>query len=321
MNTFCEFLLKSSKHLYTKVCPPQRAAPQCILDLAVANQQISSRLTDKSPFMAARLGATELACMANFFGIHTQKRDIFGYIKGQAQPWWWNRSILAQMEKWSGFFPPTPENAERFCNLMITCLDDVDILGSWLHQELLFEKNLMRAVKVELQLLNPFFVDSPWTHKLEGKRVLVIHPFSDTIRDQYAKRNKIFPNGLLPDFTLITLKAEQTIGGASAHHQSWFAALESMKERMLQTEFDVCLVGCGAYGFPLASHAKRMGKKAIHLGGALQILFGIKGRRWEDPKQTHLYAAYQKIFNEHWVRPSQSETPVTANNVENACYW
>ena len=27
-------------------------------------------------------------------------------------------------------------------------------------------------------------------------------------------------------------------------------------------------LGCGAYGFPLAAHVKRMGKKAIHMGGS-----------------------------------------------------
>lgn len=33
------------------------------------------------------------------------------------------------------------------------------------------------------------------------------------------------------------------------------------------------------YGFPLAAHVKHKGKQAIHLGGTLQLLFGIKGNR------------------------------------------
>ena len=50
-----------------------------------------------------------------------------------------------------------------------------------------------------------------------------------------------------------------------------------MKSQMDQTDYDIALIGCGAYGFPLAAHAKRMGKQAIHMGGSLQLLFGIRG--------------------------------------------
>lgn len=32
-------------------------------------------------------------------------------------------------------------------------------------------------------------------------------------------------------------------------------------------DYDICLIGYSAYGFPLAAHAKRKGKKAVHLGG------------------------------------------------------
>ena len=48
--------------------------------------------------------------------------------------------------------------------------------------------------------------------------------------------------------------------------------------------FDVAIIGCGAYGMPLAAMLKQAGKQAIHLGGATQLLFGIKGKRWEEIK-------------------------------------
>jgi hypothetical protein len=85
-------------------------------------------------------------------------------------------------------------------------------------------------------------------------------------------------------------------------------------------EFDICLIGCGAYGFPLAAHVKRMGKKAVHLGGSLQLLFGIKGKRWENPNYNEVYN-YSNLINEHWVYPSLHETPQHASKVEEACYW
>jgi hypothetical protein len=98
-----------------------------------------------------------------------------------------------------------------------------------------------------------------------------------------------------------------------------------MEDRMDSTEYDIALIGCGAYGFPLAAHAKRMGKKAVHLGGALQILFGIKGKRWEDPNYSVGFGnrtnPYLEMFNEYWVRPSADECPKDAKSVENGCYW
>ena len=95
-----------------------------------------------------------------------------------------------------------------------------------------------------------------------------------------------------------------------------------MKKEIDKVDYDVCLLGCGAYGFPLAAHCKRKGKQAIHLGGILQLLFGIKGKRWEtDPGYINDFPYASTYYNEYWVRASAMETPQKANDVENGCYW
>ena len=63
--------------------------------------------------------------------------------------------------------------------------------------------------------------------------------------------------------------------------------------------FEEYYIGCGAYGLPLTSMLKASGKKAIHLGGATQILFGIKGKRW-DHEATYDYV--RNFYNENWVK-------------------
>jgi hypothetical protein len=90
-----------------------------------------------------------------------------------------------------------------------------------------------------------------------------------------------------------------------------------MKRKIDCIDYDICIIGCGAYGLPLAAHVKRNGKKSIHLAGATQLLFGIKGKRWEQ----FLVWPYSNLFNEHWVRPGQDEKPKNASVVEGACYW
>jgi hypothetical protein len=130
----------------------------------------------------------------------------------------------------------------------------------------------------------------------------------------------LFDRDMLPEFRLRTLRAVQSIAGERTPYASWFEALQSMKDAMDGADYEICLVGCGAYGFPLAAHAKRRGRKAVHLGGSLQLLFGIRGHRWEDPRYHELYD-YSQLMNEHWVRPDEQERPQGAGQVEGACYW
>lgn len=63
---------------------------------------------------------------------------------------------------------------------------------------------------------------------------------------------------------------------------NWFETLEYMKGEVAKADFDVALIGCGAYAFPLASYVKRLGKKSVITAGATQLLFGIKGARWDN---------------------------------------
>lgn len=200
---------------------------------------------------------------------------------------------------------------------MLEDTQQVDILGSWLHEERHLAQGLSRAKRIMLEDLEPFFCSNPWTKALEGKKVLVVHPFVSTIEKQYKKRDLLFDNNLLPEFDLKTIKAVQSVAGTETEFKDWFEALEYMKQQIDATDYDICIIGCGAYGFPLAAHVKRSGKKAIHMAGATQLLFGIIGKRWED----YIVFPYMNLFNEHWVRPGENEKPKNANVVEGACYW
>ena len=284
-----------------------------------ASNLSSQSLLSNKPTMIARLGSTELSCMINYLGVMQSEKykSIKGYISHKTPPWWWNSSIINQMQNWSGFFPARVDKIEQFCELMIADLANVDILGSWLKEESFFADELLHAKKVMLEDLEPFFTPNPWTKALENKKVLVVHPFAETIKSQYQQREKLFDNGLLPAFDLEVIPAVQSIAGQKTEFVDWFAALDSMKEQIANRDFDVCILGCGAYGFPLASFVKNMGKQSIHIGGATQLLFGIKGKRWEE----FIVYPYTNLFNDYWVRPNETETPKKSTAVEGGCYW
>ena len=286
---------------------------------AYTSELISRALLSNKPTMIARLGSTEMWCMTNYLGVKNpdKYKSIKGYICSQTPPWWWQKSAILQLQNWSGFFPAKVDKVEQFCELMIADLPNVDILGSWLKEESFFSQELSNAKKVMLEDLEPFFTPNPWTKALENKKVLVVHPFAETIKSQYERRGKLFENSLLPSFELEVIQAVQGLGGQKTEFEDWFGALDSMKEQLAKKDFDVCILGCGAYGFPLASFAKKLGKQAIHLGGATQLLFGIKGARWEQ----YIVYPYSNLFNEYWVRPNESETPQKSKSVEGGCYW
>lgn len=314
------FCLKAIRSGMRRLRPADQTKPDRELDPDKVSAILLDALESPKPSMIARFGSTELSCLANYLGVIRGRASVADFLLGRGQQWWWNPSVLQQMERWSGFFPPTEDLALRFGERMLQDIPLIDVLGSWLPDERIFAKELAPARMVELELLNPYFSKVPWTRALEGKKVLVIHPFSSTIRSQYAKRSLIFPNGLLPEFELSTIRAVQSLGGEPTGFDDWFQALDSMIAQMEKTDYDICLVGCGAYGLPLAAHAKRMGKKGFHLGGSLQLLFGIRGKRWENPDYNPDYN-FAKLINEHWVKPGTAERPANADKVEGACYW
>ncbi|NOT97672.1 MAG: hypothetical protein HOO97_01060 [Sideroxydans sp.] len=294
--------------------------PMCEVDPDKAGEIISKALTCHEPKMIARFGSTELLCMSNYMGVISEKHNWIEYIRGKSNPWWWNQSIINQMQMWSGFFPADVPSVEKFCQMMIEEARQLDVLGSWLPAERIFLDESVGVALVNLELLNPYFSSTPWTRALEEKKVLVIHPFASTIESQYKKRELIFKDNLLPAFELKTIKAVQSIAGEKTDFETWFDALDHMKAQMDGIDYDICLIGCGAYGFPLAAHAKRMGKKGFHLGGSLQLLFGIRGKRWENPNYNPDYN-FSILMNEHWVKPGEEERPKDASKVEGACYW
>ena len=322
MNKYSIYTLKALRKIYAKVFAvkslPKPAYQQ---DADAVSEIIYNKLVADEPCMIARFGAFELNTIVNYLGVKDADKNIVAYLTGKRNQWWWDEILLKFMHTNAGFFPATPQKAEQFSELMLEDMKEVDVLGSWLPQEWLFEDRINKAQKVALLNLEPFHALHPWSRCLEKKKVLVVHPFAGLIEEQYKNRKLLFSNKeVLPEFDLQTLAAVQSLGGEHNGFHDWFEALNWMKDEIDKRDYDICLLGCGAYGFPLAAHIKRKGKKSIHLGGALQLLFGIKGKRWENPNYNSQYN-YTLLMNDYWVTPGQKFTPANAQNVEGGSYW
>lgn len=300
--------------------------PNSSTDYSMTSKHIIQLIEQNKPFMVSRFGAVEINALYNYKGVSSPTHSALKYICGEEPQWWWNRGVVKCMKNNAGFFPNDSESLCKFNELVLKDIPLIDVLISWQTKELYFMDILTNKYAVHYVTVDPFFAEEPWSYKLKDKKVLVINPFSEEIEYQYKNnRTKIFKDPrILPEFNLITYKSVQSIGGISSY-SSWFEALIKMENDISKIDFDIALLGCGAYGMPLAAYIKRMGKQSIHIGGSLQLLFGIKGARWENPMYGyeihHTMNKYQNLFNEFWIRPYNSSAVQNMDRVDNGCYW
>jgi len=271
-----------------------------IMNKKEVNEYLFKKLQDDNPFMACKLGSAELKVVNRY--LHKKPFEA---------------SLKNAISNNAGFFPPTNENLKQMAKIYLEYLKIVDFMGIWFNKgELEIVKKFNPKIGMTGDYHSPYFCETPWSKALENKRVLVIHPFEKSIQNQYKKRELLFENkNILPKFELITLKAVQSIGGYHPDFESWFDALRYMQDEIIKINFDIALIGAGAYSLPLAGFCKELGKKALHLGGATQLLFGIYGKRWEEKY------IWKKHINNYWKRPYEFEKPKKFKSVENGCYW
>lgn len=267
-------------------------------------EQIRNALEGQLPFCIGKIGGSEGFALSSMH-FNRKKREAY-----------------EQLCRWSGFFPNEYDEAafENYCLEQISAIGQLDIIIHYPKRyELLFlQKFAGDSLKWSLRI-TPWLQEKPWTKLLEGRRVLVVHPFANSIEKQYSRREKLFSNpDILPEFELHTLKAVQTIGNnPDSRFATWQEALDYMTDQISRISFDIALIGCGAYGLPLAARVKRMGKIGMHCGGELQTYFGIRGKRWDDMFSEKML----RVCNEYWIRPEESEGIVDAKSIEGGCYW
>jgi hypothetical protein len=290
-------LIERAKYAGVQILGPQEG-----------NDRLSILLSESVPMAVGKIGESELGGLRQYER-YKDERDICA----RWGPYWRRLYVNA------GVYPPDENVFSRFCEVYSHALETLDILAVWFQRgenkiRLKFSPN---ATPVALKAIEPYYHDRPWSRQLAGKRVLIVTPFASTVLSQYARRREIWHSrpDVLPDFQIDTLRCPLSAGLTEPAFPDWFGALDAMKADMSRRVFDIAVIGAGAWGVPLAGHAKGMGKVGIHLGGPTQILFGIRGGRWDN------HPIIRAFFNDTWVRPGDADRPEKFRNIENGCYW
>ena len=269
------------------------------------------KFKNNEPFACGKIGNCELMCIYNYF-----------FFQHKNQPIQWSSNVINEIYNNAGVFPQTEGARLSFINEIINCLSDIDCLAWWSMFNKEFEARFIKKYSpncelIDLQSLEPFYFGAPWTEHLKNKKVLIISPFTETIKQQYEKKDKLWKDKrILPDFELLTIKHQHSPGiDKPSKYEFWLEMVNDIKRQMDTLNYDIVLTGTGASSLPFIAHARKNGKKGIHLGGPLQLLFGIKGGRWDNGDIGKIF------YNEFWTRPSLNETPEKFRNIEGGCYW
>jgi len=222
----------------------------------------------------------------------------------------------------SGVFP----NSNRIFDKFITyftqeVLPEMDGLCNWRGKS---DDQLAKAFAPKAQALSWESLEiggmtkpSSWIGSLANQRVQVITSLVNTIEAQRKRLDSVWPE----QPWMHCLKNVQSIECPQYAHltppvdKDWFAALARLCETIDNHEYDVCIIGAGAWSLPLAVHAKKRGKVGIHMGGALQLMFGIKGNRWISGDRIN------HVLNPSWTYPFKEDTPPSFEGTEDAAYW
>ena len=287
-----------------------------MLDLKGVNNLIADAIEAESQFLIGRPGGTEGRLVEEF----VKKR--------WGRPPLWNARKYSHWARrrgpeWSGIVGDGASDFDVFATVYLRSILASDaVFVSPVASSVNSWARVLSASGVpigDLAHLNPYKALKsglePWTRKLEGKRVLIVHPFEDSIRQQFARKCLVTGvSQILPDFQLDVLKPPVTFAGENESAQ-WFEQFSGVANQLRARDFDVMIAGAGGYGLPLANVVKEMGKTAIHLGGQVQVLFGIRGKRFSH---TSSIAAF---MDDTWISPSADETPKQAQRVEDGAYW
>ena len=273
-------------------------------------EAVVAALREEEPFVAGKIGGAEL--MALEYGDHL--------IRPPWPPGWsWKRPARRLMNN-AGFFPVQKGAFYRWQTIMRDSIGATDILCAWQTDPFLeaYEKRLIQELAPDSRNFPLEQLGRPLVPALLPFRWLVVSPFVHSVRRQLPKLRMIHDperevNGSWegPAKTCEIVRCPFQSHLEPSPYQSWEEGLEKISEEILKKKFDVALIGAGVWSLPLAARIKKKGRSAIRFGGETQLLFGIKGKRWEN----------YGIYNDAWISADSSEMPANRDRVEQGCYW
>jgi hypothetical protein len=238
---------------------------------------------------------------------------------------------LSELENNAGIRATTKESLTNYVNRLVASYKSCTAIASWPQDGKVFSltgqgqtliSDLTPAIpKISALALEPYYFNETisWMSALHNKRVLIIHPFAKTLQKQVPNFDKLFPGRVwFKDCEFQFIQPPLTLAGNHADrdweaHYTTFISSPAFRELK---DFDIALVAAGGYGMLIADHIYTvLNKSVMYIGGALQIFFGVIGKRWFNNREI------LNLTNDDWIRPTKEDKPPNFTKVERGCYW
>ena len=275
------------------------------------NLYIKRVIEENKPFFIGRIAGCELKVAH-----HLLKGDFMDVV-----------DELLELENNAGIKTKDNTSLKKYVEKLVESYENCTTIAEWETDGKVFahtgvgQKLITRRTpnipKINALALEPYYFKDSWMPALKGKKILVVHPFSKTFSKQVPNLKKIFPNLIwFEDCEFQFVQPPLTLAG-NHEEKDWQEHLTPFLESLREVkEFDVALVAAGGYGMLVSNFIfKELGRSVIYIGGALQLFFGVIGKRWFENKDI------LKLVNDNWIRPLGDDKPNNFINVEKGCYW
>jgi hypothetical protein len=232
-------------------------------------------------------------------------------------------SLFFHSAKQAGLFPATAAFLREYVGFYLPHVRNLDCVGL-VKQSAALEAEIVRAHGVRGKLIH--FVDqepdrsSPdeparcYLPFLRGRRLLLVSSYARLLCERANRETfeAVWMRTGKKWFDPLQVEAVEFPYGFSRRTQHRYptslALFADITAEIARRRFDVALIAAGGLSVPLASFVKSLGKVGVSLGGHLQILFGIRGERWRQPKWEARYvnSAWIDFPPEYRLEPGES---------------
>ena len=257
----------------------------------------SALVSMDAPVFIARIGGNDYSFVNKYFN------DSRAFLRREKYV-----AAVERLQENSGYFDFEHEyrNLTKYLHDMASYYKAADCLtygGGGLitkFQHNVFQKRDMRLLNdicPGKTIINYTFLESvmPFLHSFkiwgEGRRILIVSPFSKSLEFQYRRLNSLIVDYEFPDFDLVTYRSpvtyctsddtKETLGITT---NNWHEECRRMADDIGDLDFDIALLSCASYSMYLGNFIRHdLGRKAIYMGGILNVLFNIYGERYDTP--------------------------------------
>ncbi len=303
---------------------PPPVAPAALISRQQFLAGLRAALADGAGYATGKLGVSEIQWLS--YSVAAARAGQDSRLLRLLEP-----NFLFHGLKQLALFPADPRFYLQFSEVFTAHLRNLDCLGV-VPDLLRYTQPLLDFYELRMPLVSyphqepdrssPADEERCYLPDLADRRLLLVSSFAELLRERatreifegvWAKTGKRWFNSRSVE------ALEFPYGYTAATHRRYASSLELLDEiatEMSRRDFDVALIAAAGLGVPLASIAKQLGKVGLHLGGHLQVLFGVLGKRWRERPEWH-----ERYFNDFWIDMPARYRPPETDIADGGAYW